>query len=72
MTYHPKEINPAFQEYYYIYIYTTSILYKSQSNYTQDELDHYLENIKLPKLSELDQQSLLQNKKFWQQSIQCP
>lgn len=51
ITYRPKEINQPFQEYY-------SILYKSQSNYTQDELDHYLENIKLPKLSELDQQSL--------------
>lgn len=51
ITFHPKEINQAFQEYY-------STLYKSQSNYTQEELQHYLENCKLPKLSESDQQSL--------------
>lgn len=60
ITYHPKEINQAFQEYY-------STRYKSKSNYTQDELEHYLENVKLPKLSESDQQSL--NTPFTEQEI---
>lgn len=59
-TYCPKEINQSFQEYY-------KKLYKSQSKYTQDELDHYLENIKTPILSESDQQNL--NAPFTEQEI---
>ena len=51
VTYHPKEINKAFFEFY-------NELYKSQSAYSQEQLDQYLENKKLPKLSDLDQQHL--------------
>lgn len=51
ITYHPKEINQTFFEFY-------NNLYKSQEGYSQEELDNYLNNIKLPEVSVQNQHYL--------------
>lgn len=51
ITYHPKDINQTFFDFY-------NNLYKSQGGCSQEELDNYLSNIKLPEVSAQDQQFL--------------
>lgn len=51
VTYHPKEINQAFFEFY-------NNLYKLQGGHSQDALDDYLKNIKLPEASVQDRHRL--------------
>ena len=62
ITYYPKEINQAFFEFY-------NTLYKSQNSHSQEELDQYLQNKKLPKMTELDQQYL--NSPFTKEEVQA-